>query len=80
VEAAGRQAVSGSVSRTSPELASTRTVVPSTRTVVPWSPPNSICHTAVALFLMSNLQRRQVALASGLLDGGVDGVFKRDLG
>jgi hypothetical protein len=27
-----------------------------------------------------NLQRRQVALASGLLDGGVDGVFKRDLG
>jgi hypothetical protein len=27
-----------------------------------------------------NLQRRQVALAARLLDGGVDGVFKGDLG
>ena len=38
---------------TSPELVSTRTVVPSTRTVVPWSPPNSICYTTVSPFLMS---------------------------
>jgi hypothetical protein len=38
---------------TSPELASTRTVVPSTSTVAPWAPPNSICHITVAPFLMS---------------------------
>ena len=78
-ETAG-QSASGPMSRTSPKLASTRTFVPSMRTVVPWSPPNSICHTTVLTAIYVNLQRRQVAFAARMLDGGVDGVFKGDLG